>query len=62
MQAAMMSTARRSPRYLGNYDETGGATIDDDIRETHQPTLLTQRKDINNTIADIKGTIKEKTL
>ena len=63
MQAAMVSTNRRSPRYLGNYDDTG-ATIDEENKETHQPTLLTQRKDNNTIEAPIKGgmTIKAITI
>ena len=40
---AMISTARRSPRYLGKYDE-GTYDEDQEIKE-QQPTLITARKD-----------------
>ncbi len=40
---AMISTARRSPRYLGKYDE-GAYDEDQEIKE-QQPTLITARKD-----------------
>jgi len=43
MNMAMISTARRSPRYLGKYDE-GTYDEDQEIRE-QQPTLITARKD-----------------
>lgn len=44
MNMAMISTARRSPRYLGKYDD---ATYDEDQEIRDQPpTLLTQRKDV----------------
>ena len=46
MNMAMISTARRSPRYLGKYDNDGTIYDEDqEIKEQAAPTLLTQRRD-----------------